>query len=152
MNVNRALLMSELEAEEGCRDVVYDDANGQPIKPGSWVRGHPTTGIGWALDTNPCPRELALYILGYFLDRSNVALLNAAPWIGDLPEPCQRALCDMALELGVEGLLGFDTFMLLMKTGSFATAAKDLETTDWWKEVGTRGPRIQALILQGVST
>jgi GH24 family phage-related lysozyme (muramidase) len=48
----RLLLSQMLEREEGLRTLVYDDATGKPIGPGSVVQGHPTIGIGRALDVN----------------------------------------------------------------------------------------------------
>ena len=38
--------LDELGADEGIRMLVYDDATGRPIGPGTLVRGHPTIGIG----------------------------------------------------------------------------------------------------------
>jgi lysozyme len=58
-------------------------------------------------------------------------------------------LTNMAFNLGVHGLMGFNQFLSFVQAGNYSAAASDLETTAWWDQVGTRGPKIQALILQG---
>ena len=43
---------ARLTDEEALRFVVYDDATGRPIVPGTHVIGHPSIGIGRALDVH----------------------------------------------------------------------------------------------------
>lgn len=56
------VLIPMLRAEEGLRLTVYDDATGKPIKPGTLVKGHPTIGIGRALDVNGITEAEAEYL------------------------------------------------------------------------------------------
>lgn len=144
-----SLLIFDLETDEGFRGRPYDDATGQNIGPGSKVVGHITVGYGFALDVSPLTQSEALTILsGRATDAFNT-LLIAAPWISDLSEPRQRAMTNMAYNLGVAGLLKFNTFMRLMQEGAFAQAANDLAGTTWASQVGTRAQRIQTLIQNG---
>lgn len=148
--MNRDLLFSDLEAEEGFRPYVYDDATGIPIVIGTVVKGNPTIGIGWAPGKNPLMHTQALIILGWHVDDKWETLQHAAPWIDAQPEPVQRALCNLAFNLGVTGLLKFTTFMALVEQGKYQEAADDLDTTAWGKQVQkTRVDTIKKLIKQG---
>ncbi len=142
-------LVSDLQRDEGWRGFLYDDANGAPIRPGTAVHGHPTIAWGFALDVAPLTQNEALPILtGRALSVVN-GLRSAASWIAGLSEPRQRALSNMAYQLGVTGLLKFNTFMSLMEHGQFDQAADDLETTAWYGQSGDRAKRIQMLIRNG---
>lgn len=149
--MNKSALMASLTGEEGFRSLVYDDATGKDLKPGMMLKGNPTIGIGWNVAGRPCTPELAQMILGYHVDQTWAELIQAIPWITHLPEPCQRALTDMAFNMGAAKLLKFNIFIGLMRAEKFAEAAADLETTLWWKQVGTRGPKVKALVLEGKS-
>ncbi len=142
-------LIANLETDEGFRGYLYDDANGHKIGPGVIVRGHPTCGYGFALDVSPLTQSEALGILSSRATDAYNTLLVAAPWVAELSEPRQRALANMAYNLGVTGLLKFDTFMALMQKGNFADAADDLTKTVWAGQVGARARRIQSLIENG---
>lgn len=144
--MDRALLLAGLEQEEGYRPLLYDDATGRQVLKGSVLVGNPTIGIGWDVAATPISLARARIILGWMVDDKIGPLAAAAPWISDMSEPRQRALADMAYQLGVTGLLKFNTFMSLMQAGQYDQAAEDLETTAWWDQVGERGPKIQALI------
>lgn len=50
--INKTALILELTGEEGKRRFVYDDATGAPLSPGVLCKGHPTVGIGRALDVH----------------------------------------------------------------------------------------------------
>lgn len=145
-DVNRDLLLADLETCEGFRPYLYDDANGKPLVKGSTIIGNPTVGIGWCPSTLPIPHDKAQVILGWQADDVWGTLIHAASWIGGLSEPRQRALANMAFQLGVTGLLKFNVFIGLMQQGRYAEAADDLATTLWFKQSGNRGPRIQQLI------
>lgn len=149
VTMNRAQLLADLMRDEGFRSVVYDDATGKPLSKGDTIIGQPTIACGWNVAQRPCTQDLAQYILGYFADISWADLCKARPWILNLPEPCQRALANMADNLGVSGLLKFDTFLDLMQHGNYVAAAEDLAGTLWAKQVGARAFRLQVLIRQG---
>jgi lysozyme len=145
-----ALLVSDLKRDEAWRGFLYDDATGAPIKPGIFVRGHPTAGYGFALDVAPLTVDEAVPILTGRAIAAAHALASALPWMVTLSEPRQRALSNMAYNLGVSGLLKFTQFLAFMQAEQFNLAADDLEQTPWYKEVGARGVRIVATIRTGI--
>lgn len=146
--MDKARLMAALTQEEGYRATLYDDRTGKPILPGDVLHGNPTLAIGWNVAARPCPPDLAQIILGYFVDQTWDQIQKDMPWASFLPECVQEALTDMSFNLGEAGLEGFDGFLGYLKAGKYAAAANDLESTLWWKEVGTRGPSIAERIRQ----
>lgn len=144
--LDRTQLLADLTRDEGFRPYVYDDATGAEVLAGKTLRGHATLAVGWCPETNPCSEELGQMILGYLADDKIATLTKAAPWIEMLPEPQLRAVCNMAYQMGVTGLLKFTTFMGLMQQHRFDEAADDLATTIWFKQATQRAQRIQTLI------
>lgn len=146
MNLNRNQLFSDLLKDEGFKPFLYDDANGHIIGPGSQVVGNPTIGIGWNCSAEPLSMDRAEIILGWFVDDVINALYPAISWISSCPEAIQRVLVDMAYNLGVNGLLKFNTFLGLIRSGKYTEAADDLKTTLWYHQVGDRAKRIESTI------
>ena len=66
--IDRELITCELTRDEGQLLTVYDDATGAAIKPGTSVKGHPTIGIGRALDVHGISAAEAAYLLGNDID------------------------------------------------------------------------------------
>jgi lysozyme len=149
--MNSELLLADLTDQEGFRAVLYDDATGKKITKGSLVQGNPTVAIGWNVAGRPCPRDLANIITQYFITQTWGEVTHALPWAANLPEPQSRALCNLAYNMGVPTLLTFKTFLSLMQLGHYSQAADDLAGTLWFKQVGSRGPKIQALIKTGIA-
>lgn len=139
-------LISDLQADEGWRPYLYDDANGKRIVPGYTVIGHPTAAWGFALDVSPLTQSEAMPILESRASKKWSEVQALIPWVGVLPENIQRALCNMAYQMGSAGLMKFNTFLSLLQAGKYTEAADDLEGTAWYRQSGERGPRIQALI------
>lgn len=146
---DRAQLIQDLERDEGYRSLVYDDATGQPLDKGDTIKGNPTVGVGWALNKTPLSRPRAETILGWHIDDKAGDLYAQLPWLTGLTEARQRAMMNLAFNLGVAGLQKFTTFLGLMKGGRYAEAADDLANTPWHNQVGDRAKRIEALIKSG---
>lgn len=144
-------LLADLTDQEGFRALLYDDATGKKIISGSTLQGNPTIAIGWNVAGRPCPLDLAQVICRYHISQTWNELSRAIPWVVDCPEPCQRALCNMGFNLGVPGLLKFNTFLSLMQLGHYGEAADDLQATLWHRQVGSRGPKIESLIREGIT-
>ena len=147
--LNRVQLLADLEADEGLKTLLYDDATDAPITKGSTLGGWPTLGIGWNVATTPLTPDQYRTILGWMVDAKTAPLAAALPWMANLTEPRQRALTNMAYQLGVHGLQAFGTFLGLMENGRYGLAADDLSTTEWFRQSGDRAIRIQGLIQKG---
>lgn len=144
-----AALTSDLQRDEGLRLVLYDDDTGKPLNKGDAIKGNPTLGYGWAVCLNPLTPEQYLIILGWQRDAKLADLARAMPWLSSMPENVQRAVANMAFELGVHGLQEFTTFLGLLQAGQYVAAATDLRGTPWYTEAGVRAARVCALIEGG---
>lgn len=145
--MNRDLLLSDLETDEGFRPLLYDDATGKQWSKGASILGWPTIGIGWNVAATPISLERARIILGWMVDDKIGSLNSAMPWLSGLTEPRQRAMANLCFNLGVTKLLMFHTFLSMMQAGQYDLAADDLEQTAWARQVGkNRVARICALI------
>lgn len=142
MNLDQ--LSTDLQTDEGFRGYPYDDKNDQQLKAGYTIQGTPTFGFGFTFLTT----QEAAVILKMRVASVASELLARLTWVASLSEPKQRALANMAYDLGIGGLITFTTFLDLVKSGQFDAAANDLLTTEWAKEVSDRAVRIAAVIRQ----
>jgi lysozyme len=145
-----AAMVAILIAEEAERYFVYDDKTGDPIRSGSVVQGNPTVGIGRNLSSEGLTDAECRYLCANDIATKSAALDQAIPWWRSLSVNRQYAILDLAFNLGVGGLVnGWPHFLADMQAGDWSGAANELETSEWWGQVGTRGPRITARILAG---
>lgn len=145
-----ALLARDLKRDEAFRAVVYDDATGAAIGPGSTLKGHPTIGYGWALDLNGLTPERATTILGWHIADTRSELLRALPWIAQLDEPRARALANMAFNLGLPHLLGFKRMLAALQAKDWLSAAREARDSTWAHQVGARAERIAKTFETGI--
>jgi lysozyme len=119
-----------LKAHEGFRALVYDDATGKPIGPGSVVVGHPTIGFGWALDKTPMTRAHGAWHLEASLTERVELLHERRPWLAGTNPDVLAVLYELTYNLGVDGLLGFPKLMAAVRTNDRAAAARELLDSD----------------------
>lgn len=137
-----------LPGDEGTRLLVYDDATGLPIKPGSVVKGHPTIGIGRALDVHGLSQAEMLYLVGNDCSDIQYALgLNA--WYHDLDTVRQAALGLMSFQLGVQGCLSFHGMIDSLKDKDWAGAAHAALDSQWAKQTPHRAQRVADMFTSG---
>ena len=148
--MNRQKLILELERDEGVREHVYDDATGAPIRPGVMVRGHPTVGVGRALDVNPLDSVEINFLLNRTIDLTATALSQALPWFEALDDVRARAIVNLAFNLGVPQFLEWHRTIGFMAEKDYPAAADEIENSHpWIDQVGSRGHRIAAMIRTG---
>jgi lysozyme len=148
---NCKLLAEELARDEGQRLTVYDDATGYAVRPGVTVEGHLTIGVGRALDVRGISPAEAAFLLDNDIAAFTLGLQQALPWFSGLDPVRQRALTNMAFNLGVHGLLGFRDAMAFMANRQYDAAACAIEDSAWYKEVGARAARIAGMIRTGTA-
>ncbi len=142
-------LVKLLTDEEGLRLTVYDDATGKPITPGSTVIGHPTIGIGRALDTNGISNEEARALLLNDLAKITGQLDQRLPWWRRLSQNRQMVLAAMAFQLGMAGLLGFSNTLKLIEAGRYAEASSAMMQSLWARQTPARAARMARLMKDG---
>jgi GH24 family phage-related lysozyme (muramidase) len=132
-----------IKEHEGFRGLVYDDASGKLIGPGSVVKGNPTIGYGWALNKVPMSRPHGAWHVEAVLEDNVSELHRRFPWLLDLDPDVLAVLYELAYNLGVDGLSEFRKMFGSLKDGDRHAAAFHLLDSKWRIQVGPT--RSQAL-------
>lgn len=134
-------LNEELDADEGLRLKVYDDATGLPIGPGSVVKGHPTIGYGLALDVRGLTRDEAIYLRDSAV-REKLSELSGLDWFAGLDDMRQQIIAEMAYQMGVDGVLGFTGMISAIRAKNYAKAAEEMLNSKWARQTPARAKRL----------
>ena len=134
-------IYTQLERDEGLRLHPYTD-----------TRGFVTIGYGRNLSTEGISQQEAKGMLEADVTNTGEALRTALPWFATLQDnDWVRAavLINMAFNLGVHGLLTFNTFLSLVESQQYDAAADDMLQTPWATEVGARAQRLALQLRTG---
>lgn len=71
------------------------------------------------------------------------------PWVRGLSDTRYQALCNMAFQMGVSGLLGFRNMLAAMEQGQFDRAAQEALDSRWAKQTPTRAAEVAKMIRSG---
>ncbi len=140
-------LVAELRRDEGVRYAPYDD-----------TMGIQTVGVGHNMKVSPlpagwkCPLTDAQVdaLLAADVDAVRKALDARLPWWSGLDDVRQRVLCNMAFNLGIQGLLGFKNTLAAVQAGRYADAAQGMAASAWARQVGARAARLVQAMRTGV--
>lgn len=141
-----AFLAADLERDEGVRFKAYPDplTHAAPWTIGVGHTGrevHP--GLIWSLDQVQAALAADIAAVRAGLD-------SALPWWRTLDDLRQDCLANQAFNMGVHGLLGFTTYLGLVRQHQFAAAALDEIHTLWAQQVGKRAQRLARQMATGV--
>lgn len=143
-------LTLELIADEGKRTRAYAD-----------TKGLLTIGIGHNISARPLtPLEVALFKTGtiptdrditdqeiMLLFQTDVGIAidvldGHAAWFRNLPQPQQRVMINLEFNMGWGKLALFRKFLAAMEVSDWTAAGDELKDSNWYKQVGLRGPRM----------
>lgn len=127
-NDTQRAMIAQLKVHEGYRNKMYVDTT-----------GHATIGYGFNLAANELPFEVLEYLFWKEYIEHKLALVKALPWVLELDDVRQGILVDMAYNLGVDGLLKFKNTLGCVERGDYEGAAKGMENSLWYRQVGSRG-------------
>lgn len=143
-------IIAELDAEEGWRAAVYDDATGQPITKGTLVQGYPTIGFGFCVDAfrgEPMPKEVGDLWQRMLVAQRIAALTVRWPPFVEQPDDVKRALIGMSYQMGVEGVMGFGDMIAALERGDRDAAATEALDSHWaHDQTHARAQRMATLI------
>ncbi|MDR3562347.1 MAG: glycoside hydrolase family protein [Negativicutes bacterium] len=141
-------VIDQLKNAEGLRLVVYDDATGKTIGPGSIVKGHPTIAYGRALDVNGLTPAEADYLLANDVAATRAKLSKVGWWL-DLDAPRQNAIVCMAFQLGVAGMLSFRKMIAAIQKQDWAIAGQEALASGWAEETPKRAQFVAHVLATG---
>lgn len=121
--------------------------------------GHLTVGYGFrvadlspdelALNAGavqPMSKEVAEKILDIKIAKFQKQIHSALPWLRQAPMDIQDALCEMAYQMGVAGLLGFKNTLAMIKEGKYSKAAENMLKSKWATQTPARAKEIANIV------
>lgn len=117
------LIERMLRRDEGERLKVYTDS-----------RGHPTIGVGRALDTHGITPAESAYLLANDIALVKMICDSHFPWYGRMTEERQAVLESMVFQLGIGGVLEFHNALAAMSVGAWNAAAQAMLDSEWARE------------------
>lgn len=139
--MNKDLLAKELCSDEGVVNHAYQDHLGY------W-----TIGVGRLIDKRKGGQlsdDEIKYLLNNDINKRFDELKIKIPWIVKLTDARQRALVNMAFQLGVNGLLGFKNTLSLLQSGKYSEAADNALKSKWAEQTPKRAKRVTDMIRNG---
>jgi lysozyme len=139
--MNIELLRSELKRDEGMVLHAYE-----------CPAGYTTIGVGRMIDKRRgggISEFEAEFLLQNDIDRIVTELYTRLPWFERMSDARQRALINMAFQLGVNGLLGFNKMLAHMSSDFFNQAANEALNSRWAEQTPERAERISKMIREG---
>lgn len=138
---DREKLRLQLMRDEGCVLHAYQDSEG-------WW----TLGVGHLIDKRKggsIPAKIAMDLLDYDIDRTIHALFARFPWVMNLAPPRQAALCNMAFNLGLDGLALFKNTLAAAERGEWAKVKAGVLRSKYHTQVGKRAERVAEQLFSG---
>lgn len=126
--------MTRLEADEGKRLLVYDDATGEPLKPGDTLKGWPTIAIGRNLASRGLTDAECYDLLHNDLMSMWADLTVCLPWIASL-DPVRIDVVLM-VEFNTGNVFAFRNMLSALAKGDWKTASEQLLDS----KAATQGP------------
>ncbi len=131
----RAELDRQLRGDEGSRACVYKCSEG-------WY----TIGVGRLVDSRKPGAGLRdheiTYLLQNDIDDRIEALTRRLPWFQNLDDARKGVLLNMSFQMGVEGLLGFERTLALVRDGQYDLAAHAMGQSKWAQQTPARAARM----------
>ena len=132
--MNTDELKADLYRDEGLR-----------LKPYLDTVGKTTIGVGRNLSDNGISKLEADQMLEHDIAAVVTELDLAFPWWTRLPETKRRALANMAFQLGLPRLKGFEKMLGALEAGDWNAAADEALDSTWARQVPERAARIAQL-------
>lgn len=120
--------------EEGFRPYAYQDSLGY------W-----TIGYGLMIDKRRgggITRPEAEFLLRGRIDAIEAQIIDHLPWVSSLDEVRRAILISMAYQMGVWGLLGFQTTLRYIYDGLYTEAAGAMRLSKWYAQTPERAERM----------
>lgn len=132
-------IFEQLARDEGWKQFPYRDT----------VQGDTTIGCGFNLTTVGLYDEEIHFIQENRVGKVVHTLEARLPWYPNIDPVRQAVLQNMTYNLGFNGLEKFENMLHAFAQGDWQTAATEMKSSEWAKQVGDRAVRLQKQILTG---
>lgn len=122
---------------------------GLRLKPYLDTVGKLTIGHGRNLTDRGITEDEAALLLANDLAEAWQGLVARASWVRDLDPVRQAVLIDMAVNLGLDGLLKFRRTLASVQSGRYVDAARQMLESQWAGQVGSRATRLAQMMRFG---
>lgn len=122
---------------------------GVRLKPYTDSVGKLTIGCGRNLDDLGITEREALVLLENDIVRTRREVSGFFPWFKDLDEVRQDVMINMAFNLGLPRLLGFQKMLVAVKHQDWEEAAKQMLDSKWAEQVGSRALELSNMMRMG---
>lgn len=145
--MNEQAFLEDLVRDENNVLYCYDDATGAPVVPGYRLKGHPSIGIGRALDVHGISPYESLYLCQNDIRTVLAGLAPRLPYWSRLDDARQRVIANLAFNVGVDGALQFTKMLSAIAAGDYHLAAVELRDSKLNTQARPRVERLAALLL-----
>lgn len=132
-----ARLKAQLRQHEGLRLTAYAD-----------TQGVLTIGYGHNLH-RPIRQAIAELILDDDVDETVAEMRSRYPWFDHLDGVRQRAMMNMAFNVGVDGLHKSPKMLEALAAGDYHAAADEMLDGPWKAQVGARADTLASMVRTG---
>lgn len=139
------LLKADLIREEGKVLKVYPDHLGKLTVGIGHLIVKGDAEYGKPKDT-PITEERCDELFRKDVERTVNGLQAALPWLADKPQDVQRALTNMAFQLGVQGVCGFRNTLMYIRRGEYEVAKTNALQSLWARQTPARANRVLTLL------
>lgn len=138
-----------IDLEDMLEDMLRRD-EGERLKVYTDTRGHPTIGVGRALDTQGISPAEAFFLLANDIKRVQEEAAGAFPWYGGLTDPRKAVLLSMIFQLGLPGTEEFKNFLSAVQYQNWSRAASEMRASVWHTQTPERVERLAVQMETGV--
>jgi len=110
--------------------------------------GLPPSEVTALLKIRGITKDEAMFLLGNDIEKC-YADLEPFDWFQALDPVRQKVILDMRFNLGLKGLLKFRKMIAALKVKDYKEAARQMEDSLWYKQVGNRGKRLVKMMQTG---
>jgi len=114
--------------------------------------GYWTLGVGRLIDERRgggITHDEAMYLLGNDIARVEQELSRRLDWWDGLDDSRQRALCNMAFQLGVNGLMQFKNMLDALSQAQWDRAKAEALNSLWARQTPNRAARVANMLVYG---
>ncbi|MGB4716452.1 MAG: glycoside hydrolase family protein [Bacillota bacterium] len=121
---------------------------GLRLKPYRCTAGKLTIGVGRNLEDKGITHDEAMILLCNDI-KEITGQLERHSWYVALGPVRRKVLIDMAFNLGMAGLMGFQKMIEALKRADYERAADEMIYSRWYRQVGERGRRLERMMRTG---